>query len=147
MNYVEVDDYLGVEWQTSLSLCNILHLNIDSQHFNIVLSDVKKNVWHPFLIKSIKFYLLFFHRYKCYCYDKCYCHWNYKCKIKSKCYFFYTFRDLCTTFEASILPLVDKEPITGLLTKGRRSKANKCKTLSTWATKEIRKLKNAAQSW
>lgn len=54
--------------------------------------------------------------------------------------------DLCTTFEASILPLVDKEPITGLLTKGRRSKANKCKTLSTWATKEIRKLKNAAQS-
>lgn len=54
--------------------------------------------------------------------------------------------DLCTTFGASILPLVDKEPITGLLTKGRRSKATKCKTLSHWATKEIRKLKNAAQS-
>lgn len=52
--------------------------------------------------------------------------------------------DLCTTFGASILPLVDKEPITGLLTKGRRSKATKCKTLATWATKEIRKLKNAA---
>lgn len=54
--------------------------------------------------------------------------------------------DLCTTFGASIIPLVDKEPITGLLTKGRRSKATKCKTLATWATKEIRKLKNAAQS-
>ncbi|XP_052813839.1 importin subunit beta-1-like isoform X2 [Mya arenaria] len=51
--------------------------------------------------------------------------------------------DLCTTFGASILPLVDKEPITSLLTKGRRSKVSKCKTLSTWATKEIRKLKNA----
>lgn len=54
--------------------------------------------------------------------------------------------DLCTAFGASILPLVDKEPITGLLTKGRRSKAQKCKTLATWATKEIRKMKNAAQS-
>lgn len=52
--------------------------------------------------------------------------------------------DLCTTFGASILPLVDKEPVNGLLTKGRRSKASKCKTLAHWATKEIRKLKNAA---
>lgn len=51
--------------------------------------------------------------------------------------------DLCTTFGASILPLVDKEPVNGLLTKGRRSKATKCKTLAHWATKEIRKLKNA----
>lgn len=54
--------------------------------------------------------------------------------------------DLCTTFGGSMLPLVDKEPITTLLTQGRRSKANKCKTLATWATKEIRKLRNAAQS-
>jgi len=51
--------------------------------------------------------------------------------------------DLCTTFGSSILPLVDKETINNLLTKGRRSKVNKCKTLATWATKEIRKLKNA----
>ncbi|XP_052230291.1 importin subunit beta-1-like isoform X2 [Dreissena polymorpha] len=54
--------------------------------------------------------------------------------------------DLCTTFGNVLLPLVDKEPVTSLLTKGRRSKANKCKTLATWATKEIRKMKNAAQS-
>ena len=44
-----------------------------------------------------------------------------------------------------MLPLVDKEPITGLITKGRRGKASKSRTLATWATKEIRKLKNA--SW
>lgn len=55
------------------------------------------------------------------------------------------YRDLCTAFGAGMLPLVDKEPIQGLLTKGRRSKATKAKTLATWATKEIRKLKNA--SW
>ena len=68
-------------------------------------------------------------------------------KVKA-CFFVLFSSDLCTTFGASILPLVDKEPITGLLTKGRRSKANKCKTLAHWATKEIRKLKNAAaQSW
>ncbi|XP_033729110.1 importin subunit beta-1-like isoform X1 [Pecten maximus] len=52
--------------------------------------------------------------------------------------------DLCTAFGMKILQLVDKEPITALLTKGRRSKATKAKTLATWATKEIRKLKNAA---
>ncbi|KAL3854848.1 hypothetical protein ACJMK2_014087 [Sinanodonta woodiana] len=52
--------------------------------------------------------------------------------------------DLCTAFGASILPFVDKEPISSLLTKGRRSKSNKSKTLATWATKEIRKLKNAS---
>jgi importin subunit beta-1 len=44
-----------------------------------------------------------------------------------------------------MLPLVDKEPITGLITKGRRGKASKSRTLATWATKEIRKLK--AISW
>lgn len=63
-------------------------------------------------------------------------------RMKSK---FMGYRDLCTAFGAGMLPLVDKEPIQGLLTKGRRSKATKAKTLATWATKEIRKLKNA--SW
>lgn len=33
-----------------------------------------------------------------------------------------------------------------LLTEGRRSKTNKAKTLATWATKELRKLKNQAWS-
>lgn len=35
--------------------------------------------------------------------------------------------------------------IHDLLTEGRRSKTNKTKTLATWATKELRKLKN--QAW
>lgn len=52
--------------------------------------------------------------------------------------------DLCTAFGSSMLQLVDKEPITSLLTKGRRGKASKSRTLATWATKEIRKLKNAS---
>jgi len=43
-----------------------------------------------------------------------------------------------------LLPLVDKDLITDLLQSGRRSKTPKTKTLSTWATKEIRKLKNAS---
>jgi len=52
--------------------------------------------------------------------------------------------DLCTAFGPAMLPLVDKESITGLTSKGRRSKTTKVKTLATWATREIRKLKMAA---
>ncbi|KAJ8320922.1 LOW QUALITY PROTEIN: hypothetical protein KUTeg_002509 [Tegillarca granosa] len=52
--------------------------------------------------------------------------------------------DMCTAFGANILQFVDKEPFQGLLTKGRRSKTQKCKTLATWATKEIRKLKSTS---
>ncbi|XP_054707548.1 importin subunit beta-1-like [Uloborus diversus] len=51
--------------------------------------------------------------------------------------------DLCLAFGQSMLPLVDNEIINDLLTKGRRSKTTKAKTLATWASKEIRKLKNA----
>uniref|UniRef100_T1J2G6 Importin N-terminal domain-containing protein n=1 Tax=Strigamia maritima TaxID=126957 RepID=T1J2G6_STRMM len=51
--------------------------------------------------------------------------------------------DLCTVFGTSIVTLVDTEPISQLLNLGRRSKTVKTKTLTTWATKEIRKLKNA----
>merc|ERR1712240_79764 len=52
--------------------------------------------------------------------------------------------DLCSAFGgAAIVTLLDVEPISDLLTAGRRSKTSKTKTLSTWATKEIRKLKNA----
>jgi len=46
-----------------------------------------------------------------------------------------------------MLTLVDVEPITELLTQGRRSKTGKTKSLSQWATKEIRKLKNASNTW
>ncbi|XP_013386092.1 importin subunit beta-1 [Lingula anatina] len=52
--------------------------------------------------------------------------------------------DLVCAYGEAILPLVDKGAITNLLTKGRRSKTNKTKALSTWATKEIRKLKNTS---
>ncbi|KAL8564063.1 Importin subunit beta-1 [Nucella lapillus] len=53
--------------------------------------------------------------------------------------------DLCTAFSMSILPMLEKDTIQNLLTQGRRSKVQKAKTLATWATKEIRKLKNT--SW
>lgn len=47
-----------------------------------------------------------------------------------------------------MLPLLEAEAINELLTQGRRSKTSKTKTLSQWATKEIRKLKNAtSNSW
>ncbi|PSN48037.1 Importin subunit beta-1 [Blattella germanica] len=55
--------------------------------------------------------------------------------------------DLCTAFGAKMLPLLDVDPITELLTLGRRSRVSKTKTLATWATKEVRKLKSAASSW
>lgn len=46
-----------------------------------------------------------------------------------------------------MLSLLDVEPISDLLTQGRRSKITKTKALSQWATKEIRKLKNANNIW
>ncbi|XP_013913313.1 PREDICTED: importin subunit beta-1 [Thamnophis sirtalis] len=53
--------------------------------------------------------------------------------------------DLCTAFGKDVLKMVEARPmIHELLTEGRRSKTNKTKTLSTWATKELRKLKNQA---
>ena len=55
--------------------------------------------------------------------------------------------DLCTAFGGKVLPILDVEPIHDLLTQGRRSRVSKTKTLATWATKEVRKLKSAASSW
>jgi len=54
--------------------------------------------------------------------------------------------DLCAAYGRDIVGLIDVEPISDLLTTGRRSKTNKTKSLSTWATKEIRKLKNATST-
>ncbi|XP_029049266.1 importin subunit beta-1 isoform X1 [Osmia bicornis bicornis] len=54
--------------------------------------------------------------------------------------------DLVTVFGAKLLPMVETEPLTELLTKARRSRTQKTKTLANWATKEIRKLKSAANS-
>jgi len=57
------------------------------------------------------------------------------------------FSDLCTAFGGKVLPILDVESIQDLLTQGRRSRVSKTKTLATWATKEVRKLKSAASSW
>ena len=54
--------------------------------------------------------------------------------------------DLCAAFGQNIVTLLDVEPISDLLTAGRRSRTSKTKTLSNWATKEIRKLKNATST-
>ena len=55
-------------------------------------------------------------------------------------------RDLCTAFGKDVMKLVELRPqINDLLTEGRRSKTSKTKTLATWATKELRKLKS--QAW
>lgn len=54
--------------------------------------------------------------------------------------------DLITVFGTSILHLLDKDPITELLSLCRRSKTTKTKALAQWATKEIRKLKNATST-
>lgn len=48
--------------------------------------------------------------------------------------------DLCSAFGPKLLPLLDVEPITNLLAQGKRSRANRTRTLSSWATKEMKKL-------
>ncbi|XP_021959205.1 importin subunit beta-1 isoform X2 [Folsomia candida] len=50
--------------------------------------------------------------------------------------------DLLVGYGAKIMPLMDNDVINEVLTLGRRSKTNKTKMLATWATKELRKLKN-----
>ena len=56
------------------------------------------------------------------------------------------YSDLCTAFGKDVMKMVEVRPlINDLLTEGRRSKFNKTKTLATWATKELRKLKS--QAW
>lgn len=49
--------------------------------------------------------------------------------------------DVAMTFGPQMAPLAEKEAIGNLLTAGRRSKTGKAKTLATWATKELKKLK------
>ncbi|TKR93738.1 hypothetical protein L596_008142 [Steinernema carpocapsae] len=51
--------------------------------------------------------------------------------------------DLLTTYGPLLLPLIDNEVINSMLTRGRRSKSGKTKTLCTWVTKEMRKLKSS----
>jgi hypothetical protein len=56
---------------------------------------------------------------------------------------FLYFRDLCSAFGAQIHPHLEKPTILELLQEGRRSKGGKTKNVATWATKELRKLKQA----
>ncbi|KAG8330366.1 Importin subunit beta-1 [Homalodisca vitripennis] len=55
--------------------------------------------------------------------------------------------DLCSAFGSKLFTLLDVEPVNEVLTLGRRSRVSKTKTLATWATKEMRKLKTANSSW
>ncbi|XP_067934180.1 importin subunit beta-1-like [Watersipora subatra] len=52
--------------------------------------------------------------------------------------------DLAMAFGDKALPMSEKESINALLTSGRKSKTSKTKTLAVWATKELRKLKQAS---
>ncbi|KAG1714873.1 Importin subunit beta-1 [Nymphon striatum] len=54
--------------------------------------------------------------------------------------------DLATTFGVKILPLLDREPIHEILGKGRYVKQSKTRSLAIWATKELRRLKNAVNN-
>ncbi|CAG9767611.1 unnamed protein product [Ceutorhynchus assimilis] len=51
--------------------------------------------------------------------------------------------DLCTAFGPPMLPLLDLVPINDMLAQGRRSRVGRTKTLATWASKELKKLKYA----
>ncbi len=52
--------------------------------------------------------------------------------------------DLVSAFGAQILPIVDVPAIQSVLTQGRRAKNSRSRTVANWATKEIKKLQNAA---
>ena len=54
--------------------------------------------------------------------------------------------DICSAFGAQVHPLLEKPAINELLQEGRRSKTHKTKQVATWATKEMRKLKQQ-QVW
>ena len=50
--------------------------------------------------------------------------------------------DLVTSYGQQMIQYVERDTIEKLLAEGKRSKIMKTKTLATWATKEIRKIKN-----
>lgn len=54
---------------------------------------------------------------------------------------------MCLAYGIKVLPLVDAEPMSEILTEGRRSRITKTKNIATWATREVRKLRNHASSW
>ncbi|CAF0735123.1 unnamed protein product [Adineta steineri] len=50
--------------------------------------------------------------------------------------------DLVTSYGQQMIQYVERDTIEKLIAEGKRSKVMKTKTLATWATKEIRKIKN-----
>lgn len=55
--------------------------------------------------------------------------------------------DICSAFGAQVHPYLEKQAINELLQEGRRSKTHKTKQVATWATKELRKLKQQQVSY
>lgn len=61
--------------------------------------------------------------------------------------------DLCTAFGPGLLTLIDDQSINKLLQDGRKSRVTRTKQLSSWAAKEMKKLRDqgitqiAASSW
>lgn len=51
-----------------------------------------------------------------------------------------------STFGVDILPYINVVPLQNVLQLGRRSKAGQTRTVAHWATKEIKKLQNAAKA-
>ncbi|KAJ7351917.1 Importin subunit beta-1 [Desmophyllum pertusum] len=49
--------------------------------------------------------------------------------------------DICSAFGSLVHSLLEKQAINELLQEGRRSKTHKTKQVATWATKELRKLR------
>jgi len=50
--------------------------------------------------------------------------------------------DLVSCFGVKLMPALESEAITLLISKGKKSKNNRTKTLANWAYKEIRKLRS-----
>ncbi|KAK0158712.1 hypothetical protein PV328_009686 [Microctonus aethiopoides] len=58
--------------------------------------------------------------------------------------------DVLDAFGAKLLPIIETEPLTELLTEGRRARSNKARKLANWVTKKIRIVKsgtNSTSSW
>lgn len=57
--------------------------------------------------------------------------------------------DLCAAFGAPLGPFLENDMLMNMLQEGKKSRTSRTKTLSTWAIKEIKKIKSGVglQSW
>lgn len=51
--------------------------------------------------------------------------------------------DLVSCFGQQLIQVIESPAIFNILERGKKSKNNRARTLSNWASKEIRKIKNA----